>query len=109
MSQPRKIDIAIIGAQKAGTTSLKSYLGEHPQVVTHPHIEFSFFADNDQFELGYEKIFKKDFGSKHIEITHKVLAKNVTLSFREFALERLRLHNPDCKICLLYTSDAADE
>ena len=30
------IDLFIIGAQKAGTTSLKNYLAEHPEIVSHP-------------------------------------------------------------------------
>ena len=68
----RKIDIAIIGAQKAGTTSLKNYLGEHSEVTTHPHTEFSFFADEDQFESGYNNVFEKYFGTKLIRANQKL-------------------------------------
>lgn len=48
-----KIDIFIIGAQKAGTTSLKNYLGEHPQINTHTTKEFSYFYDDEEYNAGF--------------------------------------------------------
>ena len=104
----------IIGAQKAGTTSLKNYLGEHPQIVTHPHTECSFFASDDEYNEGFEKGFVRYFGGEKDFQDKVIVGKNVTISFREFALKRLAQHNPNCKIvfilrnptksCLLYTS-----
>jgi len=52
------IDLMIIGAQKAGTTSLKNYLGEHPEICTHERIEFMFFVNEQEYKQGYKKIFK---------------------------------------------------
>ena len=43
-----KIDIMIVGAQKAGTTSLLRYLGEHPECVAHPQKEFAYFLEPDR-------------------------------------------------------------
>lgn len=40
---PGKIDLFIAGAQKSGTTSLKNYLSEHPQIFGHIQAEFTFF------------------------------------------------------------------
>ena len=48
------IDIMIIGAQKAGTTSLKNYLGEHPELQTHPQKEFGYVWDDKEFNQGFE-------------------------------------------------------
>jgi hypothetical protein len=44
----RFADFIVIGAQKAGTTSLFHYLDDHPQVYLHPKKELAFFARPDQ-------------------------------------------------------------
>lgn len=95
-----KIDLFIIGAQKAGTTSLKNYLGEHPEIITHLHTEFTFFSDEDEYKLGYDEKFIKYFNPKKIQ-NKKIIAKNVTLSFREEAIQKLNKHNPNCEIVFL--------
>lgn len=91
----------IIGAQKAGTTSLKNYLGEHPQIITHPHTECSLFASDEEFKEGYEKGFHRYFGNEKNYADKKIVGKNVTISFREFALKRLAEHNPSCSIVFI--------
>jgi len=95
-----KLDLVIIGAQKAGTTALKNYLGEHPDIITHPHTEFSYFSDEIEFLLDNDAMYKKYFGSNQRE-ERKVIAKNVTLSYRENALKRLKAHSPDCLIVMV--------
>ncbi len=94
----RKPDLFIIGAQKAGTTSLKNYLGDHPEVITHPHTEMTFYADEKEFSMGFESAFVRYFGDPKTLKGEKIIAKNVTISFREETLQNLRKHNPDCKI-----------
>ena len=97
--ESEKIRLFIAGAQKAGTTSLKHYLGEHPEVQTHEQKEFAYFYDDDEFAEGQERAFKKYFGRQH---KHKILiAKNAGLYVRESGLKRLHDHNPDCIIVLL--------
>lgn len=94
-----KIDLAIIGAQKAGTTSLKNYLGEHPEVATHPHVEFSHFQRDEEFEKGFENTFSSNFpGYKNGK---KILIKNAGMYHNRLALQRLKEHNPNCKIVFL--------
>ena len=93
-----KIDIMIIGAQKAGTTSLKNYLGEHPELQTHPQKEFGYFWDDDEFNHGFEKAKKKYFSGN--SSSKKKVAKNAILFNSEKGLLRLREHNPDCRIIL---------
>src|SRR3989338_3833819 len=36
----------IIGATKAGTTSIHNYLGQHPEIFVCPHKETNFFAQD---------------------------------------------------------------
>lgn len=93
-----KIDLMIIGAQKAGTSSLLYYLGQHPDIITHYQTEFSFFVNDAEFEQGFEKILKSQFPAKKYTITNKVVAKNVTVSMNKKAMKRLYEHNPDCKV-----------
>ena len=89
----------IIGAQKAGTTSLKNYLGQHPKLCTHPHKEFSFFPDQDEFAGGFEAARKRYFPDMPDKTW--LLAKNAGLYVDESALQRLQAHNPECKVILI--------
>ncbi len=88
------IDLMIIGAQKSGTTSLKNYLMEHPEVCGHIHKEFVYFEDDEEFNMGYSRARKKYFGSES-ERTKKRIAKHATLYTNEEALKRLKEHNPE--------------
>lgn len=97
----RKIDLMIIGAQKAGTTSLKNYLSEHPDIMSHPQIEFSFFNDNREYDKGFEEIFNQYFSVKDQKTTTKMVAKNVGVCSNEFAIQRLYEHNPACQIVFI--------
>jgi hypothetical protein len=37
------VDIAIVGFQKAGTTSILKYLSQQEELVSHPQQEMTFF------------------------------------------------------------------
>jgi LPS sulfotransferase NodH len=100
----KQIDLMIIGAQKAGTTSLKNYLGEHPALSTHPQIEFSFFRDDTEYGEGYETAFKKYFPKG---TDQKVVAKNAGMYYEMDSIIRLKEHNPDCKIVFLLREPVA--
>lgn len=93
------IRMFIVGAQKAGTTSLKHYLGEHPQIMTHLQKEFAFFYDDEEYSAGIDTAFRKYFGGIHPGMT--LVAKNAGLYVKEAGLKRLHHHNPDCKIVLI--------
>jgi hypothetical protein len=95
----RKIELFIAGAQKAGTTSLKNYLGEHPDVQTHVQKEFAYFYDDVEYRGGPEDAYRKYFGKE--TDNRKLIAKNAGLYVKEEAIRRLQLHNPECKIVLL--------
>lgn len=95
----RKISLMIAGAQKAGTTSLKNYLGQHPQLQTHLQKEFAFFVDNAAYEEGYIRAKRKYF---FIPKKHALLiAKSAGLYINETAIQRMREHNPDGKLLII--------
>ncbi len=99
-----QIDLAIIGAQKAGTTALFNYLKQHPGLRGHAQREFTFFYYDAEFAQGESQALARyfpdhdrepDAGSAHV-IKHVFLMRSAT------AVERLRQHNPDCRLaCVL--------
>ena len=95
------VDIAIVGAQKAGTTSLKEYLAQHPDIHTHPQVEFAFFRDDELYKGGFEAAKKKFLTVNKELYTGKTLIKNVGIYSSKVAVERLYQHNPNCKILFL--------
>ena len=48
------LDFAVIGAQKAGTSSLFQYLRQHPQLHIPQGKEIPFFSRDERYELGWE-------------------------------------------------------
>jgi len=89
------IDLAIIGAQKAGTTSLKAYLSEHPDISSHFNIEFDYFVNDEIFKKGLEHTIIDQFPKEQTKIR---LIKNVSLMRSEKGIERLYDLNPKIKI-----------
>ena len=94
------IDLFIAGAQKAGTTSVKNYLGEHPQIITHEAQEFPFFFDDAEFGLGFETIFNNYFEG-FADTRLKIVCKHAHLYTSETAIKRLSEHNPNCKLIFI--------
>jgi Sulfotransferase domain len=90
----------IVGAQKSFTTSVKTYLGDHPSVVTHPQQEMSFFWDESEYERGYKKAVSHYFRGIEKNAGEKIVAKNAILYMSEEGIKRLHEYNPDCKIVL---------
>jgi Sulfotransferase domain len=99
LPQQQHISMMIIGAQKAGTTSIKEYLGEHPALQTHLQKEFSYFFDDNDYAEGYAKALKKYY--PHAESSELLIAKNAGLYTSEEGMRRLKAHNPNCEIVIL--------
>jgi sulfotransferase family protein len=95
----KPVDIAIAGVQKAATSSLQVYIGQHPEVITHDEREFSFFVQDEEYKKGYEKIYPEYFSAAGE--SKKILIKNVGIIFWEEAMQRLQKHNPLTKIILV--------
>jgi len=92
-----KIDFIIVGAMKAGTSSLGFHLNNHPDVYL-PEKELQFFNDDQKFSKGYDfyyKLFKPD--------REKVLGeKTPTYSYQENVAERIYKFNPKVKLIWIF-------
>ena len=57
----RSLDLLVIGAMKAGTTSVHKYLSEHPEIYLPPEKEAPFFSDDAAYRRGYSHYFNDFF------------------------------------------------
>lgn len=96
----KKVDFLIIGAQKAGTTSLFKYLGEHHSFQGSIGKELDYFHLHANYKLGekwYHSRWKK-FGDKNIHYYEA----SPQYWYSPHAPERIAEYNPDMKfICLV--------
>jgi|GEM_PF-286570 len=99
--QMRKVDLIIIGAQKAGTTSLKNYLSQHPEIVSHYQTEFTYFNDPEVYKKGYDSAFVNFIDKNDVPEGKKLIAKYAGLYAKTYALNALYEHNPDVKMVLI--------
>lgn len=104
MSKSAKINLLIVGAQKAGTTSLLNYLKSHPEIAGHMHNEFSYFTEETYDEDKFQNLLGKQFDYLNEPV---IVAKNITLSLQEKALINLQEHNPDVKIVFMLRNPVA--
>ncbi len=95
MAHPRKIDLMIIGAQKAATSSMKEYLAEHPQIQMHYRQEFAYFFSPLEQERGFDPVFKEYYGTIRPGIKI-IAAKHAGMHEKEEYIRLLHEHNPDC-------------
>jgi hypothetical protein len=100
----RTLDCMIVGAQKCGTTSIKEYLGAHPEVATHPGMEFRAFSCNE-----YSKEREAEELGRLLRAAgdRLALAKNADLYTEPFGLDRLSEACPDCKVLLVLRDPVA--
>lgn len=78
---------------------MKNYLGQHPGLLSHPHKEFSYFFDADDYEKGFEHALKKYYIPTDENV--QLIAKNAGLYVSEKGIQRLKAHNPDCKLVFI--------
>jgi hypothetical protein len=102
-----KVDFFIVGAPKAGTTSLYHYLSEHPQVEMSSQKEPDYFSDEAIQEGGmyygknrintlkkYEALFMQKEGVLYGE-------GSVSYLFYENVATDIKKYNPDAKIIIM--------
>lgn len=94
----------IVGGHKCGTSSLKEYLSAHPDVVTHPQLEFTAFSRKEHSESGEAEQLDKLLGAAGDRLA---LAKHAGMYADPFALDRLRKASPDCKVLLILRDPVA--
>lgn len=94
------IRLMIVGAQKAGTTSLLRYLSNHPGICTHNQVEMTYFVHSAEYAQGYAKVFQRYFpcSSKDAPV---ILAKSVSIMLLPDAVARLYKHNPQAQIVVM--------
>lgn len=67
VAENKLLDFTIIGAQKAGTSSLFQYLRRHPQLHIPRGKEIPFFSQDDRYERGYDSFVKEFFSGAPTE------------------------------------------
>jgi hypothetical protein len=101
----RAPDIFIIGAQKAGTTTLAAHLAASPRVLgTHPSLEYTYYVSREEQARGGAAAAARYFPSceGRRECDHVHLAKNVDVLPNVEAHARLRRDAPDVRlVCVL--------
>jgi hypothetical protein len=95
----RQISVFIAGAQKAATSSLLHYLGQHPHVCIHDAPEFPYFVSDAFYATGWKHAFESSFSS--CLQGDLLVAKNVGVAVSTVAMQRLREHNPECRVVLV--------
>ena len=94
-------DFLILGAQKAGTTSLHFYLNQHPKIVGSSPKEVRFFDRDENYKKGldwYKKAFKdisRPLGR------HLYFEATPEYMYRRTAAERIYKFNPKLKFIVL--------
>ena len=102
-----KVDFFIVGAPKAGTTSLYHYLNEHPQVEMSSQKEPDYFSDKAINEQGmyygknrvntldkYESLFAQKESVVYGECS-------VSYLFYDNVAEAIKKYNPNAKIIIM--------
>lgn len=90
----------LIGAQKAGTTSLFDWIAQHPQVLSSPAVkDFPYFWHDENYGKGISEL-TRFFPERHDEKV--VLAGNVNDMFFEQSAARIKALNPEMRliVCL---------
>ena len=89
----------IIGVQKAGSTSLTDWLGQHPDIYSNPRIkDLHYFVNEKWYAKGLEGLsdFHKDVDKEKI-----ILHSAINYFYFPIAAERLHQFNPDLKLILV--------
>lgn len=93
------VDLMIVGAQKAATSSLLRLLAQHPGLNCQEFYEMRYFTSDAEYEAGYDAAFATEFPKARAG--RPVVAKNAMILHVPLAAERLRLHRPDVKVVVL--------
>jgi len=92
-----KINVFLVGAQKAGTTSLYEWLGQHPDICAPQEIkDYHFFTNEDIYIKGVTHLEKFYEGSGAVSLHGAV---NYLYFYRKSA-RRIYEYNPNAKIII---------
>ncbi|MEQ1701728.1 MAG: sulfotransferase domain-containing protein [Ilumatobacteraceae bacterium] len=99
-AMPRRIDAAIVGVQKCGTTSLAAMLAEHPQVCLAAGKEAHLFDDPEVQRSGVATA-RFDGLFAHRRPGQLLLDATPSYLYLPGCLEALLVHNPDVKVIVV--------
>ena len=95
----RTIDFLVIGAQKAGTTTLHRYLSCHEQLYVPIEKEIPFFSEDAQFSAGFDRYFDEHF--KSVDDDKKIGTVTPQYMMNPNAPGRIRSALPSAKLIAL--------
>ena len=102
-----KVDFFIVGAPKAGTTSLYHYLNEHPEIVMSRQKETDYFSDEDLQKQGlyYGKNRINTLEKYHSLFQNvdqkKIGEASVSYLFYEDVPQKIKAYNSNSKIIIM--------
>ena len=102
-----KVDFFIVGAPKAGTTSLYHYLNEHPEIVMSRQKETDYFSDEDLQKQGlyYGKNRINTLEKYHSLFQNvdqkKIGEASVSYLFYEDVPQKIKAYNSNGKIIIM--------
>jgi len=100
----KPITLAIVGAEKAGTTSLFNLLSQSPCLAAHQQAEMTAFVNPDLWERG------EDWAQQHYFADagdRRLLVKDVMLMGFPDGLQRLRDSSPGVRVIVMLREPAA--
>lgn len=97
------VALAIVGAEKAGTTALFRHLGQSPQLVAHAQREMTCFVNAEAWATGEVAAQRQYFPGAGS--TPRLMKDVMLMSFPE-ALERLRASSPQVKVVVMLREPA---
>ncbi|MGH9244812.1 MAG: sulfotransferase family protein [Acidimicrobiales bacterium] len=103
---PHRVDVMIIGAQKAGTSALLRYLGMHPRVRPQVVPEMTWFVDPLLQRRSFPASGARYFGGEPRD-DRLSLGKLAGLMYAPEALDRLYEVNPDVHVLVILREPVA--
>jgi len=100
----KKLDFIIIGAQKAGTTTLFTLLSEHPEIYMPAGKEAPFFTQDELYEKGLNVYLSQYFGSAPLNTLWGKATPHYLNDPR--APERIARLQPDIKVIAILRDPA---
>lgn len=98
MRSPRKVNLFVIGAMKAGSTTLHHYLADHPEIVMSDPKEPWYFVKERNWDKGedwYHNLFEQV--SKNTKVIGESSADYTMMPKYEGVPERIAAYNPDAR------------
>ena len=107
----KKINLAICGVQRGGTSGLYNYLNQHPNICMGETLdggdEPKFFDKEDQFSFLFSQTFKINYFNYHSayfkpETQHEILGTNGPIyMYWQDSIRRIFCYNPKIKILII--------